>query len=475
MPSRIRHWFAARPLRVRLTLWYILVMALTLLILTNYVYLRVQRDMIAQIDNSLQVTASQALVANLEEENGRFSLGYTGEVPYVGQIGENGFAMRLTSADGTVLDGWGEYEAIPSWASVSRGYVTLSGEKTNWRLYSQPIETEQGTILWLQVAQSLARVQQTLDSLRTQLMLGVPLVMILAGLGGIFLAGRALRPINQITRTAQSISGSDLKKRINYHGAFDEVGRLAKMFDEMLDRLSAAFGRERQFTSDAAHELRTPLTVLKGQIGVTLSRVRNSEEYERILHGLEEQVDRLIRLTTDLLFLSRLEHGRLPWQPETIEFSDLLAGIVEQVQPLAESKGLNLTKEIPPGLSLRGAPDHLIRLFLNLLDNAISYTQPGGQITVRAEGEDTGLHVSISDTGPGIPPEHLTHLFDRFHRVEAARSRATGGAGLGLAIAYEIAQWHGGRLEVRSELGRGTTFTVHLPISPPEQHDILCR
>lgn len=474
MPSRIRCWFGERPLRVRLTLWYILVMALTLLLLTNYVYMRVQRDMIAEVDNSLQLAASQASVI-LEDENGRLSFDYGEEVPYVGQVGENGFAMRLISADGTVLDEWGGYEAVPSWASVSRGYVTLSGQKTNWRLYSQPIETEWGTIVWLQVAQSLARVQQALDSLRTQLMLGVPLVMILAGLGGVFLAGRALRPINQITRTAQSISGSDLKQRINYHGAADEIGRLAKMFDKMLDRLNAAFGRERQFTADVAHELRTPLTVLKGQIGVTVSRARTGTEYERTLHDLEEQVDRLIRLTTDLLFLSRLEQGRLPWQPEAIEFSDLLAGIVEQVQPLAESKGLKLNKEISNGLSLRGDPDHLIRLFLNLLDNAIRYTQPGGQIEVRAEGEDTGLYVSVSDTGPGIPPEHLPHLFARFHRVEAARSRATGGAGLGLAIAYEITQWHGGRLEVRSVLGSGTTFTVHLPSSPPEQRDILLR
>jgi heavy metal sensor kinase len=472
MPSRIRRWFSDRPLRVRLTLWYILAMVLTLLILNNYVYARVQHDMVAQVDGSLEAAASQALV-NLEDQNGRLSFQEAGETPYVGQVADNGLAMRLIDADGTVLDGWGGYEAVPSWPTVASGFITLTGEKTDWRIYSQPVETEGGAVVRLQVAQSLAGVTQALGSLRTQLLLGVPLAMVLAGLGGFFLAGRALRPIKQITRTAQSISGSDLKQRINYHGAADEIGRLAKMFDEMLDRLSAAFNRERQFTADVAHELRTPLTALKGQIGVTLSRLRPSTEYERTLHGLEEQVDRLIRLTTDLLFLSRLEQGRLPWRPEAIEFSDLLTGIIEQVQPLAESKGLKLKKEIPPGLSLRGDPDHLIRLFLNLLDNAIRYTQRGGQIEVRAEGEDTGLHVSVSDTGPGIPPEHLPHLFDRFHRVEAARSRATGGAGLGLAIAHEIAQWHGGRLEVESTLGRGTTFTVHLPSSPPEQRDIL--
>ena len=183
-----------------------LAMVLTLLILNNYVYARVQRDMVAQVDSSLQVAASQAL-ADLEDENGRIGLDYTEGTPQVEQVGANGFAMRLTGDDGTVLSEWGRYEAVPSWFPLSSGYATLSVGKTSWRLYSQPVEMESGPTVWLQVAQSLAGVEQALGSLRTQLLLGVPIAMILAGLGGFLLAGRALRPVNQITSTAESISG----------------------------------------------------------------------------------------------------------------------------------------------------------------------------------------------------------------------------------------------------------------------------
>jgi signal transduction histidine kinase len=179
-------------------------------------------------------------------------------------------------------------------------------------------------------------------------------------------------------------------------------------------------------------------------------------------------VNRLIRLSTDLLFLARLDEGCLHLQPEALDFNDLLDALVEQVQPLAEAKDVSLIRESPAGLVIHGDPDHLIRLFLNLLDNAIKYTPPGGQVTVRAGNEGARVCVAIGDTGPGIPSEAIPHLFERFYRVEAARSRDSGGAGLGLAIAYEIARWHGGTLEVRSEPGQGTTFAVTLPTPMPK-------
>jgi signal transduction histidine kinase len=199
---------------------------------------------------------------------------------------------------------------------------------------------------------------------------------------------------------------------------------------------------------------------------VTLSQPRTTAEYESTLQDMGQEVDRLIRLSTDLLFLVRLDQGRLPWQPSNVELSHLLAAIVEQVHPLAEKKGLALEAEIPAGISIRGDADHLIRLFLNLLDNAVRYTPPAGQVVVQATETDGEVLVSIGDTGPGIAPEHLPHLFERFYRAETARSRHAGGAGLGLAMAYEIARWHGGTLTARSEPGQGTTFTVHLPAQP---------
>jgi signal transduction histidine kinase len=326
--------------------------------------------------------------------------------------------------------------------------------------------------------------------------LGLPLALLLAGVGGYLLASRALQPVDGITQTAQAISASDLDQRIYYQGPADEIGRLASTFDNMLDRLQAAFVRERRFTGDAAHELRTPLAALKGRIGVTLSQPRQAEAYAETLQDMEVQVDRLIRLSNDLLLMARLDQGQLRPQLDTIIFSDFLGAVVDQVRPLLEAKSINLTTTIPPDLTLEGDLDLLIRLHLNLLDNAVKYTPPGGRVAVEAEGREKGVTISISDNGPGIQPEHLPYLFDRFYRVESDRSRAgqqpvlggsvpgsspkrreggqgggstIGGDGLGLAIAYEIVRAHGGELSVQSEVGQGTTLVVNLPVAWPAE------
>ncbi len=469
----MRNWW--RPgwatLRVRLTAWYTLLMALTLLFFSAYLYLRLERSMLAQVDATLQVAASQAL-SSVDEEDGRPAFQNTETSRLVAdRLSQAGFAVRLIAPDGTVWDGFGSYQEMPLWVPAVAGYRTLGTGEARWRVYSQPVQAPDGqSVVWLQVAQSLAPLQDTLENLRTQMFLGLPLILALAGLGGYFLADRSLRPIDRITRTAQTISAGQLSRRIGYTGPPDEVGRLAATFDQMLDRLQAAFDRERRFTADASHELRTPLTVLKGHLGVILSRPRTAEEYESALRDLEREVDRLIHLSTDLLFLARLDQRRLPWRPQALDISDLLNAVVEQIQPLADAKGLLLETTMEPGLVIQGDPDHLIRLFLNLLDNAVKYTPPDGQVTLRAGKGGTGVWIAIGDTGPGIPAEHLPHVFERFYRVEKARSRESGGAGLGLAIAYEIARWHGGTIEAQSEPGHGTIFTVHLPFRPPEAH-----
>ncbi|MGQ9503212.1 MAG: sensor histidine kinase [Anaerolineae bacterium] len=469
-----KRWWSGRvTLRARLTAWYVLLMGLTLALFSGYLYLRMECSLLDQMDAALQVTASQALT-NLDEENGRLAFQQTEASQLVSRrLSQAGFAVRLLAADGAVWDGFGGYAEVPLWVPSIAGYHTLGTGEARWRVYSQPIQVPgQQSVIWLQVAQSLASLQDVLESLRTQMLLGLPFILVVAGFGGYLLADRALRPIDRITRTAQAISVSQLSQRIRYIGPQDEVARLAITFDRMLDRLQATFERERRFTADAAHELRTPLTALKGRLDVILSRPRTAAEYESVLHDLEQEVDRLIHLSTNLLLLARLDQRRLPWQPQMLDLSELLHVIAEQVRPLADARGLTLTEEVLPELSIVGDPDHLIRLFLNLLDNAVKYTPPGGQVTLRAGKEQTGVWVAVSDTGPGIPSEHLPHLFERFYRVEEARSRESGGAGLGLAIVYEIARWHGGTVEVQSEPGCGATFIIHLPPQPPEAHEV---
>lgn len=460
--------FGKRRIRVRLTAWYIFLLALTLILFSSYLYLQLENSLLRQLDINLQITATQTLT-NLVEKNGHPAFKTTAESQTVTHsLTEVGLAVRLLDEQGKVWDGFGNYQALPQFIPKTTGYLNVTGRKTIWRVYSQPLNDGD----WLQVAESLKPVHEASKHLLALMLLGFPLVLLIAGLGGLFLADRALRPINQIIRTAQNISANDFSQRIGYQGPPDEVGRLAITINRMLDRIEGAFSHERRFTADAAHELRTPLTVIKGRIGVTLVRERTSAEYETTLQDLEQETDRLIRLTNALLFLARLEQQQ-EQHPAfvTVDLSNLLLNLVEQMQPLGEAVQIQLNEDLAPGLFIPGNPDYLTNMFLNLIDNALKYTPSGGTVTVTASQEGEQFVVKVKDTGLGIEAQHLPHLMSRFYRVEDARSRSvsvgesrsTGGSGLGLAIAYEIACFHGGSLSVESQVNLGTTFTFRLP------------
>ena len=456
------------PIRARLTLWYLLLMLVTFIIIAIYLLTRFQISLISTIDTSLQITVSKTIAA-LDEadfiELGKLTFDHVRRTEVAPATG---FAMQIISAQGAVWDTYGSAQSVPRWGGVELGYSTQTGGSNNeeWRVYSEPILDSHGQIIgWVQAAQSLNSVSMTLHELRNQLLLGIPLLLLFAGIGGYILSNRALQPIEKIINTAQEITAKDLSQRLDYQGAMDEVGRLAQTFDQMLERLQSSFERERRFTSDAAHELRTPLTVLKGQIEVTLSRARNSVEYENKLRELSVQVDRLIRLSNALLFLSRSSQDQISFQPALVNLRELLDVLIEQLQPLAEEKQLKLIAQISDEAFVYGDHDNLIRLFMNLLENALKYTPPNGEITVTAVPESDEIQIAIHNTGSGISQEHLPHLFERFYRVDEDRSSQTGGSGLGLAIAHEIVNRHGGEIEAQSEPGKGVTFIIHLPAS----------
>lgn len=448
------------PIRLRLTLWYVLLMAITFMAFSVYLLLRFERSLRNSIDSSLQITVAKT-VAALDEEDyaeiGKFIFDHRGAT----QPASSNFAMRILSPQGEVWDTYSASDRVTGWGDAEVNFSTQGG----WRIHTQPILDAKGeTIGWVQAARSLESVHESVDDLREQLLLGVVFVLLLAGVGGYFLADRALNPVDQITHTAQRINVQDLSRRIHYRGALDEVGRLAQTFDQMLARLQDSFERERRFTSDAAHELRTPLTILKGQIEVTLSRERSSGEYEAKLRELAGQVDRLIRLSNALLFLSRSDQKQIEFKPAVVNVTELLSVLVEQVQPLAEEKRLDISTEFEDDLLVRGDRDHLIRLFMNLLENALKYTPVNGQVQASAARDANDVRVTIHNSGVGIAREHIPHLFERFYRVDADRSSQTGGSGLGLAIAYEIVRLHGGEMTAQSAPGAGLTLTLHLPL-----------
>jgi signal transduction histidine kinase len=284
----------------------------------------------------------------------------------------------------------------------------------------------------------------------------------------LFLANRLLRPIQSIIQTTQAITATDLSQRIHYQGVMDEIGELAMTVDQMLERLQSTFEREQRFTAAAAHELRTPLTAMKVRLDVSCSRRRSVEDYEHVLCDLEQEVGRLIRLSNGLLLLAKLDQGQLPLLFQTVDLSILLDVLIEQIQPLANTQSIQLTHQLQPTLWVQGEADHLTSLFLNLLDNAIKYTPEQGLVRVlacHASPLKSHVQVSVSNTGPGIPADDIPHIFERFYRVESARSQTKTGAGLGLAIAHEIVRLHGGTLTAQSELDHETVFTVTLPIA----------
>ncbi len=455
------------PIRVRLTLWYVFLLAVTFIIFSVYLIFRFQDSLVTAVDNSLQITVSHTIAALDKEDladRDRVTLTRSGP-----EVIDPNFVMRLLSPQSEVWDIAGNAQDVSFWGPTEAGYSTQAGRenKSQWRVFTQPVLNSDGqTIAWVQAAQSLGPVNEALEGLRAQLFLGIPLVLLFAGLGGYFLANRALRPIRQITQTAQEITAQDLSRRLAYRGAMDEIGSLATTFDQMLGRLQSSFARERQFTGDAAHELRTPLTVLKGQIEVALNRRRSSAAYEKTLQELSSQVERLIRLSNGLLFLSRSDQQQLSFEPVYFDLREWLEILVEQLEPLAREKGLKISLNVPADLSVYGDSDHLIRLFLNIFENALKYTPMSGQITITALKVPEEIQILIHNTGPGISQEQLPHLFERFYRVEADRSSQTGGSGLGLAIAHEIVLLHRGEIDVQSEPNQGVTVTVHLPNRP---------
>ena len=459
-----RNWGS---LRFRLIGWYVLLLVVTLAIFSVYIFFQFRDLQQIQQDTTLQSTAPglRGMIDFGPPLHFRPNFG----PPSVTQdLNRGNIQLRLLDQNGKVADSQGALVAeMPLSLPSTGGFATLSGENGQWRIYNQPIVGRDGALIgWFQVGQPLIVVNTQFSNLFTPILLGALAALLLAVLGGLFLANQALQPIDRVTRTAQAISTQELSRRINYKGPADEIGRLAQTLDQMLERLEVGFEQERRFTADASHELRTPLTALKGRIEVTLSRPRSQQEYQETLDDLNVEVNRLIRLSSSLLYLARLDQNNQEWQSETLNLSDLLDSIVETMQPVAELKGIDLSGQIQDGWQVQGNLDQLTRLFLNLLDNAIKYTPAGGRVIVSLEKQGDRALIKVSDSGPGIAAEHLPHLFKRFYRAEADRASKSGGTGLGLAIAYEIVRQHGGSLDIESEVGRGTT--VNLTLLPQE-------
>jgi heavy metal sensor kinase len=451
-------------IRWRLTLWNTLALAGLLLGFAVLVYALTAHALYEQVDQGLLsgyrqlarderlVTATEARlsywISELKEHNNIFCVVYGPE----GRVRVRTEELSTASIPAAPQAPAGE----PRLRDVT---VPVLGRQRALEARMQRGEQDL-TVLLLA---SLEGVDHELGMLLPALLTAVPGALAFSGCLAYLLARQALRPVEQLRRSTCEITADRLDRRLPVTNPGDELGRLAQTINEMIERLERSFAEIRRFTADASHELRTPLTAIRTEAEVALAQAVLPAE-QHLLGSILEECERLTRLTDQLLTLSREDARLAPPVREPVDLAALVGGVVEIMRPLAEAGGIQLGVECGGRVTVHGDEGRLRQVFFNLLDNATKYTPSGGQVDVRVEQRGQEAIATVRDTGAGIPAEHLPHVFDRFYRVDRARSREQGGTGLGLSISRSIVTAHGGRIELESAPGKGTTCTVRLPV-----------
>ncbi|TDX52391.1 sensor histidine kinase [Orenia marismortui] len=466
MKNRLKSFFSR--IKVRLTLWYIIILSLVLIVFSTLLYWSMEDYIINRVKNQLEIQAKKVLKEASKEESEDNS-------PYLVQLEVEleeivfkGTISAFYNQSGELIMGDSD-EVIPKVISPAESKFLIELEKKgtddDFVVVTVAAKNKQGTIGYLRLARSLADEAATLNKLITILILGIPLTLLLAISGGYFLAYKALKPIDQISRTAQAISHSNLSKRIIAKNNDDETGRLIATLNDLLDRLEEAFSREKRFTSDASHELRTPIAIIRAHAEENLKEGRSVEECQHALKIIQKQTDYMSHLVGQLLLLARSDTKQLSIEKENLNLTELIEIVVEEMQELALRKNIDIAMDIEDDLAIYGDQSMLTQLLINFLDNAIKYTPSGGNVYIRAKAQNNQIEIEIKDTGIGISKEDQAYIFDRFYRVDKSRSRASGGSGLGLSICQWIIKLHKGNIEIESEVNQGSTFTIFLPQS----------
>lgn len=449
--------------RTRLTIWNGLVTAVIVIGLGAVVYVAMAAALLERVD--------AVLLFEYEETVERLQkLGVDDDLGSVPEAFLEQFLLRVSDEQGSVRMQSPMLQKI-HWelplenASEQAQFITtdIPGIGQSRVIYGQLDGVHAG---WtVQVATRLTAYARQLNELQRILFSLVPVALLVATIAGYVSAGRALAPVAKITETTRRISATNLDERVNAGRVDDEMGRLAATINSMLDRLTETMNAMRQFTADASHEFMTPLAQIRAETELALQQVRSQEEYQEVLNSTLEEVARLTNLAQQLLSLAREDAATQGGEPETFELQAVVRAAVAGVQGPAEAASVQVAMDAAVPTTVTVDPDRLRQVVENLLHNAIRYNRPGGEVHVRIQPADQQVVVSVADTGIGIATEELPRIFDRFYRVDKARSRQFGGAGLGLSIAKTLTESMGGRLEVESTPGSGSTFRIVLPRS----------
>lgn len=329
--------------------------------------------------------------------------------------------------------------------------------------------TSEGRPYLLVVGRRMTDVSGLPNAFVTDYFTVLPILLLVTFIGGWFMAGRALMPVNRVAEAAQRISGSSLHLRIPERHANDELDQLIVAFNKMMERLSENFEQIRRFSTDVSHELRTPITAIRGQLEVALMTADSEEAFREAIVNALEDVDRISNIVRALLLLSQAETGQLALQQQPVNLSEVCEELAEQFQASARETGVTLDSDLAPDVIIRGDRTQMDRLVANLLDNALKYTPAGGRVVIelKTDPANDAVVFRVADTGKGIPAASLSHIFDRFYRVPGEDPNK--GLGLGLSFVNWIVRAHKGHIHVDSEVGRGTTFTITFPATPPAE------
>jgi heavy metal sensor kinase len=456
-------WWSAPTIRARLTGWYALVLTAMLVTYATVSFVAVRHAFFEQLDDRLHDDFEAAEERLTRTAEGRVAWTESRHEDHDGE----GKVYEVWSAAGEQLHRSGAPATLPPLALAATGseyrYQTIVANGERWRTIAGPVAIG-GYNVVLRVSRSEERIRGELLEVLAVLVLGLPLVVALAGVGGYLLARRALAPIDHLASEARRITAERLHERLKVPNDRDEIGRLTAVINDTNARLAASFEQLRRFTADSSHELRTPLAVVRSIGEAAVAERRTAPEYAEAIGSMLEEVDRMSRLVDTLLRLSHGDAGAIRLARQPLDLGELARDVAASLGVLAEERRQSVLIETPTPITVSADRLVLREAVTNVIDNAIKYSPVGSTIGIRSERRDGHALLAVTDAGPGVPAEYRERIFDRFFRVDPSRTRNGGGAGLGLAIAKWAVEMHGGRITVDDGRGGGAEFRIELPI-----------
>jgi len=460
------------PIKWKLTLWYGGILSIILVVFASGVYIYFRNSLQKSIDTKIR-SIGEVLSSSITETHntsvfGNFErylenvLGRKPKGKFIQIMDSSGrIGAKMSDIEGETLP-----TSFSTLESALRGeivYETIERVTPRIRMVTIPIAENKKVSSVVQVGTSLEDFDETMKKLLIIMIISIPTSISVTIVVGYFMAKKALRPVDQIRRAAVKISSSNLDEKIDIVGRRDELGRLAETFNAMIGRLKDAFQRVNQFSIDVSHELKTPLTILKGETEVALRKEREKEDYKGLLKSNLEEIDRMSRIIDDLLLLSKADAKEITLNLEEIALRDLIMGVCMDMKIFADKKGIEIDVGDLEDVRLKGDELKIRRMLWNIVENGIKYTENGGKVFISSYVNDGYARIDVKDSGAGISEEDIRFIFDRFYRADRSRRRESG-SGLGLSISKWIAEAHSGSIEVKSQPGQGSLFSMKLPI-----------